>query len=109
MPLRGTAVDLIGPMAWILFLGVVLFFGFRVTTAEDRVRMAGRALLIAKELVRALRTRPPELDAFRDRLRARTPIVLVAPALVVVNVVMFVVERVHAAADADEALLAWGA
>jgi membrane associated rhomboid family serine protease len=96
-------------MAWILFLGVVLFFGYRVTTAEDRVRMAQRALLIAKELVRILRHRPPELDAFRDRLRARTPIPIVAPALAVLNVVMFVVERGHAADDANAALLAWGA
>jgi membrane associated rhomboid family serine protease len=96
-------------MAWILFLGVALFFGFRVTTAEDRVRMAQRALLIAKEVVRVLRHRPPELDAFRDRLRVRTPIIVVAPALIVANVVMFVVERTHAAGDADAALIAWGA
>jgi membrane associated rhomboid family serine protease len=100
-------------MAWILFLGVVLFFGFRMTTGEDRVRMAQRALLIAKEVIPALRHllrhRPPELDAFRDRLRVRTPLPIVAPALVVVNLVLFVVQRVKSSGDADTALLAWGA
>jgi membrane associated rhomboid family serine protease len=56
-----------------LLLAILLFLGFRVTSAEDRQRIMQRALAFIRQGKEAATRGEPEGDAFRDALRARMP------------------------------------
>lgn len=90
----------------ILFLAAVTYFGYRTTTAEDREQLLKRAIWTVKQVVLLAQRRRAELQPVRDRLRTRTPIALIVPTLVAVNVGLFVLTSGDRTADG---LLAWGA
>jgi membrane associated rhomboid family serine protease len=91
----------------ILFLLIVLGLAFHVMSPEQRSRLA-RAVLAAARHVKgeATRRRP---DSFKDALRERTRWAIVTPALVALNVTIFVFMLAGAGAVGDPAtLVAWG-
>jgi rhomboid protease GluP len=93
-------------MGTLLFLLIVLGLGYRATTPEQRTELA-RSALAAIRQARDAATR--ERDPFRDALLARTPRVLVTPALVALNATIFVFMLVGAGALADpQTLVGWG-
>ena len=97
-------------MAFLVLLLIAGFFGYRVTTPQERARLADAALVLAHRTWRTLLRERAALVPFHETLRARTPWVLVTPALVLLNVVVFVLMVFADGAIADpETLLSWGA
>lgn len=77
-------------MPFLLLLATVGFLLVRITKPEDRERWRQRAVANAVQL-RAIATRPrPEIDRFEQALRTRTGRLFVAPALVALCVLAFV-------------------
>lgn len=93
-----------------LCLLVVLSVVFYMMTPGER-RTSLRAALATILRLKEAATRPrPDLEPFRDALRARTPWALVTPALVVLNVTIFVCLLSGAGAlNAPATLISWGA
>jgi membrane associated rhomboid family serine protease len=95
-----------------LFILMVVFLAvvFRVSKPDDRARFLAMALAQARQL-RAAATAPrPDYDAFADALRARTRRLIVVPAIVALNVVVFTAMVFGPGALADPAtLVGWGA
>jgi membrane associated rhomboid family serine protease len=97
-------------VAWFVFLLVVVAIAYRMTTAEDRERLLQRAVVVLRELIAAARRQRADLDPFRAALRARTPILILTPAIVAVNVAIFMLMLFGAGALSDPAtLVGWGA
>lgn len=83
-------------------------FALYVMKPEERVRLLRLALAKVRPVARAAAPRPEE-QAFRDALRARTAMAIVTPALVILNVLMFVRMLFGAGAFSDPTtLIAWG-
>ena len=97
-------------MAWILVLGVLAFFAYRVTTAEERAKIL-RALLSDARGVGQLIARNREACApFHDALRARMRLPIVTLVMVALNVMVFVSMIFGRGSLANpETLVAWGA
>ncbi len=97
-------------MAFLVLLLIAGFFGYRVTTPQERARLADAALVLLQRGRRTLLRERAALVPFHETLRARTRLVLVTPALVLLNVVVFVLMVFADGAIADpETLLSWGA
>jgi membrane associated rhomboid family serine protease len=90
----------------ILLLAVALYFGYRVTTPEDRERLLQRAIATLRLTIVAIRKRHAELQPVRDRLRARTALPFVTPALAVLLVAIYFMASTD---RSPAALLGWGA
>jgi rhomboid protease GluP len=95
---------------FIILLAVFGFIAYRITSPEERARY----LDIASDIVRQLKvaaTQPrPEADAFRDALRARTPHIVVTPAIAAINVAVAACMLFGATAISDpNTLVGWGA
>ena len=69
-------------MPGIVLLAVLGAVAYRLTTAAQRKQCLEYASDVARELLVAATRRLPEADAFRDRLRARTPYLVITPAFV---------------------------
>src|SRR5262245_50206795 len=79
-------------------------------TAEQRIEFFKRAVELAKQTLAAIRHIPPACQPFNDALRARTPWVIVTPAIVMTNIVIFVFMLFGSGSFSDpNTLLAWGA
>lgn len=91
----------------LIVLAVIVVLAYRATTPEDRQRYY-RAAIAALVPAAARLLRQPA-SSFRDALRARTPRLIITPALVVLNVVVFARLLTGAGALGDPAtLIAWG-
>jgi membrane associated rhomboid family serine protease len=97
-------------MAGIILLAVLGTVAYRLTTAAQRKRFLEVALDVARQLTAAATQRRPEADAFRDRLRARTPYLVVTPTFAAINVAV-VASMLFGAMPFNDpgTLLAWGA
>ena len=84
-------------------------YALYVLSPEERTQLRRAVLLAIRELKASATHRRPECDAFREALRVRTPWVLVTPALIALNVTVFVVMlRGGGALSAPQTLAAWG-
>jgi membrane associated rhomboid family serine protease len=98
-------------VAWFLFaplfvLGVALY----VMSDEERKRSFQAAVVMIRGAIKEATRRRPELEPFRDSLRARTSRVIVTPALVALNATIFVFMLFGAGSLSDPAtLVGWGA
>jgi membrane associated rhomboid family serine protease len=98
-------------VAWFLFAPlIVLGIACYVMKPDERTRFIQSALTTVRRAIAEVTRHHPELDPFREALRARTPRVVVTPAIVGAITVIFVL-RLFAAGSLDdpEALLRWGA
>src|SRR5262249_35330169 len=96
-------------MTWILLFAAVLFFGYRATPQEERVRL----LQIAEAMCRRMKDMAAQnrqaCEPFNNALRARTRLVLLTPSLVTLNVAIFVLMFFGSGALNDPStLVAWG-
>jgi membrane associated rhomboid family serine protease len=97
-------------VAFIILLTIVAVLAYRVTSAEERERYLAVAVDFLKRLRAAAAEPRPELDRFRDALRARTPRLLATPAIVLISTLVFGGMLFGATAINDpQTLLAWGA
>jgi membrane associated rhomboid family serine protease len=97
-------------MPGIVLLVVLGTVAYRLTTAAQRKRLLEYAFDVARELLVAATRRLPESDAFHDRLRARTPHLLITPAFVAISVAVAACMLLAATPFSDPAtLLGWGA
>lgn len=95
-------------MSFLLLL-VIPGFILYLMSPEERLRFLRVVQDRLERAVDAVRQRRAERDPFRDALRARTPWLLVTPALVGVNATIFVCMLFGAGALGDpQTLLAWG-
>ncbi len=98
-------------MAWFLFAPlIVLGIALYVMNPEERTRFIQSALTTIRRAIAEATRHRPELDPFREALRARTRWVVVTPAILGAVTAIFVL-RLFAAGSLDdpEALLSWGA
>jgi rhomboid protease GluP len=105
----GTRLDFsIKAMIFLIALLVVVGVALYVMTPEERVRLVRRVLNALQPVASAAAPRAEE-RAFREALRARTAVAFVTPALVFLNVLMFLRMLVGPGALSDpNTLLAWG-
>ncbi len=96
-------------MLFLLALMAAAGVAFYVMTPEERGRLLRRAIDGLQPLASAATPRADE-RAFHDALRARTSMAIVTPAIVLLNLVLFVGMLFGAGALSDPAtLVAWGA
>jgi membrane associated rhomboid family serine protease len=96
-------------VAFIFLLLIIGGVGYRIMTPETRTRVL-QTIVAVIELVKdaAVRSRSA-CEPFNDILRARTPLALVTPGLVVVNATIFVLMIFGAGALNDpETIVRWG-
>jgi membrane associated rhomboid family serine protease len=90
----------------VVFAGVA----FRLTKPEDRKRYAALAIAQARQLKIIATTPRPDYDAFTAALRERTPRLVIVPAIIAINALVFVAMLFGAGSFADPAtLVRWGA
>ena len=94
---------------FIIAITVVLVLVFRAMTPEERTRLTSRALASARQVKDAATHRRPELEEFREALDARARRAIVMPAIVALNVAIFVFMLFGAGALADpHTIVGWG-
>lgn len=76
-------------MNFLILLTVFGALAYRIVPAADRTRYLSAAIALYEEVKTAFTTKRPQYEAFKDALRARTPHVIVAPALVALNAAFF--------------------
>lgn len=108
--MSGTALDLTSDVAWFFFSSlIVLGVAAYVMSGEERKRLIQAALVSVRGALKEAAKRRPELEPFRDALRARTSWVIVTPALVALNAMMFVLMLFGTGALSDPVtLVGWG-
>ncbi len=108
--MSGTALDLTSDVAWFFFSSlIVLGVAAYVMSGEERKRLIQAALVSVRGALKEAARRRPELEPFRDALRARTSWVIVTPALVALNAMMFVLMLFGTGALSDPVtLVGWG-
>jgi membrane associated rhomboid family serine protease len=97
-------------VAWFFFSSlIVLGVAAYVMSGEERKRLIQAALVSVRGAIKEAARRRPELEPFRDALRARTSWVIVTPALVALNAMMFVLMLFGTGALSDPVtLVGWG-
>jgi rhomboid protease GluP len=97
-------------VAWFFFASlIVLGVAAYVMSGEERKRLIQAALVSIRGAMKEATRRRPELEPFRDALRARTSWVFVTPALVALNATMFVLMLFGTGALSDPVtLVGWG-
>ena len=97
-------------MTMLILLVAVLGLGYRCTTPEDRERFIETIKTTLAHAKKIAGQKRQESQPFRDALRARTPHVIAVPALIALNVTIFVLMlRGDGALGDPETLLGWGA
>jgi membrane associated rhomboid family serine protease len=97
-------------VTFIILLAVSGILAYRMTSPEDRARYLDIAIGIARRLKVAATQRLQEPDPFRDALRARTPRLVITPAIAAINVAVAVCMLFAATAIGDpDTLVRWGA
>ena len=97
-------------MATTIFgLLILLGFAFYVMNPEERMRVGREGLAAMGRAKDTAFQEPAGCESFHDALRARTPRVLVTPALVALNAAIFVLMLFDAGAVSNpETLVGWG-
>jgi membrane associated rhomboid family serine protease len=97
-------------VAWFFFSSlIVLGVAAYVMSGEERKRLIQAALVSVRGAIKEAARRRPELEPFRDALRARTSWVIITPALVALNAMMFVLMLFGTGALSDPVtLVGWG-
>ena len=97
-------------MHLVILLALVAAIAYRIATPEERTRYLHIAIDAAARLkARALR-RHPAADTFRAALRARTPRLVVTPAIAAVDAIVFGCLLFAAGALTEpDTLVGWGA
>jgi rhomboid protease GluP len=97
-------------VAWFFFASlIVLGVAAYVMSGEERKRLIQAAVVSIRGAMKEATRRRPELEPFRDALRARTSWVFVTPALVALNATMFVLMLFGTGALSDPVtLVGWG-
>jgi membrane associated rhomboid family serine protease len=94
----------------LILLVAVLGLGYRCTTPQDRGRIIETIKTTLTHTKKIAAQKRQESEPFRNALRARTPRVIVVPALIALNVTIFVfMLRGDGALSDPETLLSWGA
>src|SRR4051812_4981061 len=94
-------------MILLFFIGVGGYLLYRMP-ADDRTQLFERATDLARQVKETVQTRVKN-DPFRRALRARTPWAVVTPALVALNVTIFILMLLGGGAFGDpDTLVAWG-
>ncbi len=94
-------------MLLIVALVAVGVFVSRLMTEAERERVLEGAFSMLRLIVAFVRRPRPELKSFRDALRARTPIAIMTPVILLAGLAMFAL--VHFAdAPGGSAVLFWG-
>lgn len=94
----------------LVVLGVCCAACFRIMTAEERAQFASYAVGALRHAAAIATLDHPALRSFDEALRARTPQVLVTPAVISVNALVFVAMLFGGGlADDPGALVGWGA
>jgi membrane associated rhomboid family serine protease len=97
-------------MMIVLIILVLGGYALYTMSPEERTRLKERVVATALRAREEAQRRREEPEPFRDALRERTPWPLVMPALVAVNVIVFVMMGWGSdPAAGPEALVAWGA
>lgn len=97
-------------MSWVLFLGILVAVGVYIASPAERARFVRTGGEFVRNLAIRSRPRSPASQAFRAALRQRTPLVIVTPALAILNVAVFVRMLLGPGSFGDPAtILAWGA
>ncbi len=97
-------------MVTLIALLVVGGFAWKVMTPDQRTWTVQAArVLVRTAIVLARDYKRQELEPFREALRARSRWVIVMPALVAVNVGLFLWIRTHGGSGDSASLVAWGA
>jgi len=99
--------ELVGLMMILLVILVLGGYALHTMTPDERTRLMQRIVATAEHAKKEAERRHAEPEPFRDALRERTPWPLVMPALVAVNVVVFLMMGWGSAEP--ETLVAWGA
>ena len=96
-------------MTMLILLLVVGGLGYRCTTPEDRTRLLENTVVTLKDLRRIAAKKRLESQPFREALKARSAWAMVTPALIAMNVFMYVsmLRGTGALTDA-ETLMSWG-
>jgi rhomboid protease GluP len=95
---------------YIILLAVFGFLAYRITSPEERARYLDIAIDIVRQLKVAATQPRPEADAFRAALRARTPHIVITPAIAAINVAVVACMLLGATAISDpNTLVGWGA
>jgi membrane associated rhomboid family serine protease len=97
-------------VAFIILIAVCGVLAYRITSPEDRTRYLEIGFNTIGQL-KAAATRPhPESDAYRGTLQARTPHLVITPAIAAINVAVVVCMLLGASAvDQPDTLVRWGA
>ena len=96
-------------MTFLVLLVVVGGVALRAMSAEERARLGRTALAAMREAREVVAERRRQPEPFRDALRARTPWAIVTPALVALNMTIFVRMFFDSGAVADPgSLVVWG-
>src|SRR5689334_16963344 len=97
-------------MAILVLLLLVGAVAYRATTESERRRFLDRAVRTLRRWQAAAALRDPRILEFWTLLRERSRFAPVTPALVVLNIVVFVLMRLgKGELGAPETLIAWGA
>ena len=96
-------------MTMLILLLVVVGLGYRCTTPEDRARFFENAVVTSKDIRRIAGKKRQESQPFRDALKTRSAWVFVTPALIALNIFMYVSMVRGAGSMTDpENIVAWG-
>ena len=96
-------------MRYVMLLGVALAVSYRIITPDERARSRRAVSRMKQWLMQAITLRHPELEPFHDMLHVRTPVALVTPTLLVLNITIFVLMLWSADPLSDSDTLAgWG-
>jgi membrane associated rhomboid family serine protease len=94
---------------FLLFLLAVAIVAFKAATPEQRAQVGQNVLASMGRVKDAAMRQRPELAAFRDALRARTPWIGVTPAIAAINALVFVAMIFGRGALSDpQTIVAWG-
>jgi len=96
-------------MTFLVLLLIVGGVALRAMSAEERARLGRTALAAIREARDVVVERRRQPEPFRDALRARTPWAIVTPALVVLNLTIFVCMFFDTGVGGDSgSLIGWG-
>ena len=90
----------------IIVIGIALYF----STSDEKRRALRAVVENGREAAHLLKRYAPARGPFDEALRARTPLLLVTPALLAVNVIVFIGATLAPGAVGDpQTLVSWGA
>jgi membrane associated rhomboid family serine protease len=97
-------------MSWLLFLGVLVGIALYMASAAEREHFIQIGREFIRKLVSRTGRRAAGCEPFFDALRTRTVLLVITPALAVLNIAVFLRMLIGSGSFSDPAtLVAWGA